>query len=56
MDTLLAQGFVRPGAERLAAWTSTVPEALDTVEAGLARTRLEPAPDEVAEELLESEP
>jgi uncharacterized protein (TIGR00730 family) len=56
VDRLLVQGFIRPGAEEVAVWTSTVPAALDAVEAGLARTQAEPAPVEVAEELLESEP
>jgi uncharacterized protein (TIGR00730 family) len=56
VDKLLVQGFVRPGAEQLAVWTSTVPEALDAVEAGLDRTRVAPPPVEVTEELLESEP
>jgi hypothetical protein len=56
VDKLLVQGFVRPGAEQLAVWTSSVPEALDAVEAGLARSRPVPAPAEIGEELLESEP
>jgi uncharacterized protein (TIGR00730 family) len=56
VDKLLVQGFVRPGAEQLAVWTSTVPEALDAVEGGLARTRARPPAAEVSEELLESEP
>jgi hypothetical protein len=56
VDKLLVQGFVRPGAEQLAVWTSSVPEALDAVEAGLARRRPVPAPAEIGEELLESEP
>ncbi len=56
VDKLLVQGFVRPGAEQLAVWTSSVPEALDAVEAGLARRRPAPAPAEIGEELLESEP
>jgi uncharacterized protein (TIGR00730 family) len=56
VDKLLVQGFVRPGAEQLAVWTSSVAEALDAVEAGLARRRPSPAPAEVGEELLEGEP
>jgi hypothetical protein len=56
VDKLLVQGFVRPGAEQLAVWTSSVPEALDAVEAGLARRRPTPVPAEIGEELLESEP
>jgi uncharacterized protein (TIGR00730 family) len=56
VDKLLVQGFIRPGAEQLAVWTSTVSEALDAVEAGLARTRVPPPAAEVSEELLESEP
>ncbi len=53
---LLVQGFVRPGAEELAVWTSSVTEALDAVEAGLARSRRRPAAGDVSEELLEGEP
>jgi uncharacterized protein (TIGR00730 family) len=56
VDKLLVQGFVRPGAERLAVWTSTVHEALDAVEDGLGRARGTPPAAEVSEELLESEP
>ena len=56
VDTLLVQGFVRPGAEQLAVWTSTVPEALDAVEAGLSTSRIVPPAADVREELLESEP
>jgi len=56
VDKLLVQGFVRPGAEQLAVWTSSVGEALDAVEAGLAARRPSPAPDEIGEELLEGEP
>ena len=56
VDKLLVQGFVRPGAEQLAVWTSSVGEALDAVEAGLAGRRPSPAPDEIGEELLEGEP
>jgi uncharacterized protein (TIGR00730 family) len=56
VDKLLVQGFVRPGAERLAVWTSTVHEALDAVESGLGRARGAPPAAEVSEELLESEP
>jgi hypothetical protein len=56
VDKLLVQGFVRPGAEQLAVWTSSVPEALDAVEAGILRRRPAPPPDEIGEELLEAEP
>ena len=56
VDKLLVQGFVRPGAEQLAVWTSSVPEALDAVEAGIVRRRPAPPPDEIGEELLEAEP
>jgi uncharacterized protein (TIGR00730 family) len=56
VDKLLVQGFIRPGADQLAVWTSTVPEALDAVEAGLAGVRIPPRAAEVSEELLESEP
>jgi uncharacterized protein (TIGR00730 family) len=56
VDKLLVQGFVRPGAEQLAVWTSSVPEALDAVDAGLARRRPSPAAAEIGEELLEAEP
>jgi uncharacterized protein (TIGR00730 family) len=56
VDKLLVQGFVRPGAEQRAVWTSSVHEALDTVEAGLARADVPPPAAEVSEELLESEP
>ena len=56
VDKLLVQGFVRPGAEAYAVWTSTVAEALDAVEDGLGRVRTVPAAAEVSEELLEGEP
>jgi uncharacterized protein (TIGR00730 family) len=56
VDKLLVQGFVRPGAEAYAVWTSTVVDALDAVEAGLARVRRPPYAAEVGEELLEGEP
>lgn len=56
VDKLLVQGFIRPGAEQLAVWTSSVPEALDAVDAGLARRRPSPATAEIGEELLEAEP
>ena len=56
VDKLLVQGFVRPGAEQLAVWTASVPEALDAVDAGLARRRPSPATAEIGEELLEAEP
>ena len=56
VDKLLVQGFVRPGAEQVAVWTSSVAEALDAVEAGLRGPRRPSAPAEIGEELLESEP
>jgi uncharacterized protein (TIGR00730 family) len=56
VDKLLVQGFVRPGAEAYAVWTSTVTEALDAVENGLRRLPSVPDPAEVSEELLEAEP
>jgi uncharacterized protein (TIGR00730 family) len=56
VDKLLVQGFVRPGAEQLAVWASSVPEALDAVEAGILRRRPVPPPAEIGEELLEAEP
>jgi uncharacterized protein (TIGR00730 family) len=56
VDKLLVQGFIRPGAEQLAVWTASVHEALDAVEAGLARRRPQPAAAEIGEELLEGEP
>jgi uncharacterized protein (TIGR00730 family) len=56
VDKLLVQGFVRPGAEELAIWASSVQEALDAVDAGLARGRTAPTAGDVSEELLESEP
>jgi uncharacterized protein (TIGR00730 family) len=56
VDKLLVQGFVRPGAEQWAVWTSSVPEALDAVDAGLARRRPSPTAAEIGEELLEAEP
>ena len=53
VDLLLERGFARPDAAEALVWTSTVGEALDAVEAGLARpVRREPA----AEEELEAEP
>ena len=56
VDKLLVQGFVRPGAEQLAVWAASVPEALDAVDAGLGRPRPSPATAEIGEELLEAEP
>ncbi len=56
MGKLLVQGFIRPGAEDLAVWTSSVTEALDAVESGLALGRSAPASADVSEELLEGEP
>jgi uncharacterized protein (TIGR00730 family) len=56
VDKLLVQGFVRPGAEAYAVWTSTVSGALDAIENGLGRARTVPDAAEVSEELLEGEP
>jgi len=56
VDKLLVQGFVRPGAESYAVWTSTVSGALDAVENGLGRIPTVPDAAEVSEELLEGEP
>jgi uncharacterized protein (TIGR00730 family) len=56
VDKLLVQGFVRPGAEAYAVWTSTVGGALDAIENGLGRLPTMPDAAEVSEELLESEP
>jgi uncharacterized protein (TIGR00730 family) len=56
VDKLLVQGFVRPGAEAYAVWTSTVTEALDAIENGLRRLPSVPDAAEVSEELLEAEP
>jgi uncharacterized protein (TIGR00730 family) len=57
VDTLVVQGFVRPAAAAGAVWTTTVDEALDAVEAGIAaarsgRAHRRPLPEEV----LEAEP
>ena len=54
VDKLVAQGFVRPQAAARAVWTSTVAEALDAVEAGLAAAATTVHP--LAEEVLEAEP
>jgi uncharacterized protein (TIGR00730 family) len=56
VDKLLVQGFVRPGAEAYAVWTSTVSGALDAVENGLGRVPTVPDAAEVSEEFLEGEP
>src|SRR3954469_13998660 len=56
VDKLLVQGFVRPGAEAYAVWTSTVSGALDAIENGLRRARTVPDAADVGEELLEGEP
>lgn len=55
VDKLLVQGFVRPGAEEVAVWTTSVAEALDAVEAGIRRGRPAPAVADIGEELLEAE-
>ena len=50
LDLMVERGFVRPAAMDALAWTSTVDEALDAVEAGLrSPVRLEPTPAEVLE-------
>jgi hypothetical protein len=54
VDKLVAQGFVRPRAAAGVTWTSTVAEALDAVEAGLAAGGV--TVDPFAEEVLEAEP
>lgn len=47
---LVERGFVRPEGEAALTWTTSVAEALDTIEAGLASpVRLQPTVDEVAE-------
>ena len=53
IDLMVERGFVRPSAVEALQWASTVPEALDLVEAGLQSPRSF-GPD--AEELLEAEP
>lgn len=55
VDKLVAQGFVRPPAAARTVWTSTVAEALDAVEAGLAAGGSVHARP-LAEEVLEAEP
>ena len=53
VDLMVDRAFVRPAAAAVLKWASTVEEALDLVEAGLAeQQRRTPPPDEV----LESEP
>ena len=53
VEVLVDEGFVRRTAAAAVTWTSTVPEAFDRLEEGLATaTRMEPGADEV----LESEP
>src|SRR3954452_5955751 len=56
VDKLLVQGFVRPGAEGYAVWTSTVSGAFDAIEIGLGGARTVPDAADVSEELLEGEP
>jgi len=53
VELMLERGFVRPAAAQALTWATSVPEALDAVEAGLAR-RVRLQPD--AEEELEAEP
>ncbi|MBI4939418.1 MAG: TIGR00730 family Rossman fold protein, partial [Actinobacteria bacterium] len=56
VDRLVAQGFVRPAAAAGAVWTSTVAEAVDAVEAGVAAARRGAAHARpLAEEVLEAE-
>jgi uncharacterized protein (TIGR00730 family) len=49
VDEMVAQRFVRASARDALAWTDSVEEALDLVEAGLAEEPRAPAADEVAE-------
>lgn len=52
---LVAQGFVRPSAASAASWTTSVTEALDTIEAGLRRGPASLSATELVEEWLEAE-
>lgn len=53
VELLVERGFVRPAALEALQWATSVPEAVDLVEAALAAPRAyEPAPEEV----LEAEP
>jgi uncharacterized protein (TIGR00730 family) len=53
VDLMVERGFVRPEAADALVWTSSVGEALDAVDAGLAHPqRMRPSPQEA----LESEP
>lgn len=57
VDKLVGQGFVRAEAAAAAVWTSTVPETLQALEAGLAAVGAPlPSVAAVAEEMLEAEP
>jgi uncharacterized protein (TIGR00730 family) len=49
VDELVAQRFVRPEARDAVAWTDSVEDALDLLEAGYAAGRRAPGADEVAE-------
>lgn len=46
---MVDRGFVRPEAAAALVWASTVPEAFDLLEAGMAQPRMVPSPDEVLE-------
>jgi uncharacterized protein (TIGR00730 family) len=53
VELMVERGFVRPEAVRALVWTSSVPEALDAVDAGLTDpVRMRPSPQEE----LEAEP
>ena len=53
LDLLTEQGFVREAAHDAITWTTSVSDAFDAIEAGLATDPVQPPS---AEELLESEP
>ncbi|MBC7680213.1 MAG: TIGR00730 family Rossman fold protein [Pseudorhodobacter sp.] len=53
---MVDRGFVRPEAAGALVWASSVPEAFDLVEAGLARDRAGERPSPTADEVLEADP
>jgi len=53
LDLLTDQGFVREAAHDAITWTTSISDAFDAIEAGLATMPVEPP---TPEELLESEP
>ena len=55
VDKLVAQGFVRPAAAASAVWVTSVAEALDAVELGLARGRADPVAGDVVVYVLAPE-